>query len=342
VSFIFVQCCLLVLSKFLPEISVYSIAAEEALKHARKESTLIHYAFHRLGIPESDYVVLAGFDELLIKSGVGHLEQIHIFVSTEVDASSPLLSELGKICSPFSSMLFTESCSYLLPAYKDDGTLLEFNELVRLTALKFADGGSNAKVPMTVMNSSPPGDQDGSGRGIGGYGGGGQGSDGYGGGQDSGGHGDGGRGWWEWLFGGGGGGSEGGGPGGGGPGGGPGGGGPGGDMGNRHQLKEISFEINSYLCPSHGDRNHSQILTTDGCLTLQVLFIAARLLDCLPRFTCRRWRGIKVNTSIHDVTSNSQGSNLPHMRELAVTCNTSSLLSGLLSIRNNRQSQLWI
>jgi len=81
--------------------------------------------------------------------------------------------------------------------------------------------------------------------------------------------------WWEWLFGGGGGGSGGGGEGGG-PGGGGGGGG-GGDMGNRHQLKEISFEINSYLFPSHGDRNHSQILTTDGCLTLQVPFISARL-----------------------------------------------------------------
>ena len=257
--------------------TVHWIAAEEALKHAKKESTSIHYAFHRLGIPESDYVVLAGFDELLIKSGVGHLEQVHIFVSTEVDATSPLLSELGKICSPFSSILFTESSSYLLPAYKDDGTVLEFNELVRLTALKFADGGSNGKPPMTVMNSSPPGDLYGSGRGIGGYGGGGQGS---------GGHGDGGKGWWEWIFGGGSGsegGGQGGGPGGGGPGGegggpgGGGGGGGGGDMGNRYQLKKISFEVNSYLHPSHGDRNHSQILTTDGCLTLQVPFIAASL-----------------------------------------------------------------
>ena len=234
---------------------------------------MIDHAFHRSGIRESDYVVLAGFDELLIKSGVGHLEQVHIFVSTEVNASSPLLSELGKICSPFSSMLFTESSSYLLPTYKDDGTVLEFNELVRLTALNFAHVGSSGKPPMTVMNSSPPSGQDGGGRGIGGYGGGDQGSGGYGGGQDSGGHGDGGRGWWEWLFGGGGGGS-----GGGGEGGGPGGGGGGGgDMGNRHQLKEISFEINSYLFPSHGDQNHSQILTTDGCLTLQVPFISARL-----------------------------------------------------------------
>jgi len=276
--------------KCLPEMAVHWIAAEDALKHARKKSTSIDLAFRRFSIPESDYVVLAGFDELLIKSGVGHLEQVHIFVSTEVNARSPLLSELGKICSPFSSKLFTESSSYLLPAYKDDGTILEFNELVRLTALKFADDGSSGKSPMTVMNSSPPGGQGGSGRGIGG------------GGQGSGGHSDGGRGWWWLPFGGGGGGSEGGGPGGGGgggggegggpgggggggggEGGGPGGGGGDGDMGNSHQPKEITFEINSYLHPSHGDQKYSQALTTDGRLTLQVPLIAARLWDCLPQ-----------------------------------------------------------
>ena len=236
----------MVLSKCLLEITIHWIAAEDALKHARKKSTLIDHTFHQF-IPESDYYILAGFDELLIKSGVGHLEQVHIFVSTEVNASSPLLSELGKICSPFSSRLFTESSSYLLPIYKDDGTVLEFNELVRLTALKFADGRYSGKLPITMMNSSPPGGQDhqvvSSGQGIGGHSNSGQGS---------GGHSDG-------VFGGGGGGS--------------GGGGGASDMGNRYQPKRISFEINSYLHPSRDDQNFSQILTTDGCLTLQVLLL---------------------------------------------------------------------
>ena len=75
--------------------------------------------FGRWQIQESEYVVLAGFDESLIKSGVGHLEQIHVFVLTEVDTIShaPLLLELGKVFSPFSSTLFTESSSYSLPVF---------------------------------------------------------------------------------------------------------------------------------------------------------------------------------------------------------------------------------
>ncbi len=248
----------MVLSKCRPEITVRWIAAEGALEHARRNSTSIYEVLHDSGISKSDYVVLAGFDELLIKSGVGHLEQIHIFVSTEVNASS--FSKLGQICSPFSSRLFTNSSSYLLPVYKDDETVLEFDELVRRTALKFDDGGSTGKPPMTVMNSSPTGGQGGSGQGIGG---GGQGSGGGGQGSGGGGQGSGGDGNDPSIFGGGG---EGDGPGGGG--GGPGGGG-GIDM---REPKEIFFHIYTEL-----DGQVSQTLSTEGCLTIQVLFISAWL-----------------------------------------------------------------
>ena len=110
--------------------------------------------FGRLKIQKSDYVVLAGFDESLIKSGIGYLEQIHVFILAEVDATSPLLSDLGKLFSPFSSILFTESSSYHLPVFKDDGSVWEFDELVYFTASKFADGGSSAKTPLTIISLS--------------------------------------------------------------------------------------------------------------------------------------------------------------------------------------------
>ena len=149
-----VNCRLLVLLKGLEETKICWIAAEHALQHARSKFSLVSESFRRSNIQESDYVVLAGFDESLIKSGIGYLEQIHVFVSVEVDATSPLLCELGKIFSPLSSILFTESSSHYMPVFKDDGTVWEFNELVYFTASKFADGGSSAKTSLTVIGFS--------------------------------------------------------------------------------------------------------------------------------------------------------------------------------------------
>ncbi|KDR72300.1 hypothetical protein GALMADRAFT_143149 [Galerina marginata CBS 339.88] len=131
------------------------IAAEHALRHARSNVSLISEIFDKWHIPKSEYVVLAGFDESLIRSGIGYLEQIHVFVSAEVDATSPLLPELGKLFSPFSSILFTDSSSYHLPVFKADGSVWEFDELVYYTASKFGDGGSSAKTPLTVISLSP-------------------------------------------------------------------------------------------------------------------------------------------------------------------------------------------
>ena len=135
------------------------IAAEHALQHVRNNISSISDIFGRWNFQKSEYVVLAGFDESLIKSGVGYLEQVHVFVTAGVDAASPLLSELGRLFSPFSSILFTESSSYRLPVFKDNGSEWEFDELVYYTASKFADGGSSAKTPLTIIsiyqNTSP-------------------------------------------------------------------------------------------------------------------------------------------------------------------------------------------
>ena len=123
----------------------------------RNNISSVSEVFGRWQIQKSEYVVLAGFDESLIKSGVGYLEQIHVFIVTEVDATSSLFSELGRLFSPFSSIVFTESSSYHLPVFKDDGSVWEFDELVYYTASKFADGGSSAKNPLTIisLNNTP-------------------------------------------------------------------------------------------------------------------------------------------------------------------------------------------
>ena len=131
------------------------IAAEHALQHARTNISSVSKVFDRWKIQNSEYVILAGFDESLITSGVGYLEQIHVFVIAEVDATSPLLSELGRLFSPFSSTLFTETSSYRLPVFKDDGSgIWEFDELVHFTASKFVNGGSSAKTPLTIISLS--------------------------------------------------------------------------------------------------------------------------------------------------------------------------------------------
>ncbi|KAG5651255.1 hypothetical protein H0H81_009299, partial [Sphagnurus paluster] len=136
------------------EITTCWIAAERALQHARSRMSSVSCVFHRRKIQESEYVVLAGFDESIIRSSFGYLEQIHVFTSAKVKVTSALLSELGRLFSPFSSILFTESSSYHMPVFKDDGNVWEYNELARLTAISFTSGESRAKMPLTVISLS--------------------------------------------------------------------------------------------------------------------------------------------------------------------------------------------
>lgn len=133
------------------------IVAKNAQQHVIKQSLSISETFKRYGIPKSAYRVQAGFDESLIASGVCYLEQIHIFVVVDVTvgvAASPLLSALGRICSPFSSILFTNSGSHRLPSYKEDGRICAFEELVYLGGTKMADAGANAKMPLSAVKCS--------------------------------------------------------------------------------------------------------------------------------------------------------------------------------------------
>ena len=130
------------------------IAAEHALQHIERYCPQIETTFEHYDIRGSQYAVYAGFDESCIRRGSGYLEQIHIFTLSTILATSSLLTDLGKILSLFSSILFTESSRFSLPVYKDDGTTWEFDELVFEMASKYLDHGLTAAMYPTVISLS--------------------------------------------------------------------------------------------------------------------------------------------------------------------------------------------
>jgi hypothetical protein len=131
------------------------IAAEHALHHVEKNFSQIEMVFLSHNIEKSQYSIYAGFDESLIRAGVGYLEQIHLFTTANVAPQSPLLSQLGKILSPFSSILFTASNTLRPPVYKTDGvTTWGFDELTFEMASKIIDRGSTAAMHPTVISLS--------------------------------------------------------------------------------------------------------------------------------------------------------------------------------------------
>jgi len=121
------------------------IAAEHALCYIQKCHPRIDAAFSERNIQKSEYALFAGFYESLIQNGIGYLEQVHIFTSAVTVMDPLFLIQLGKILSPFSSILFFKSS---LPP---DGTMLKFDEFVFETASKLADGGSTAAVRATAV-----------------------------------------------------------------------------------------------------------------------------------------------------------------------------------------------
>ena len=78
---------------------------------------------------ESKYAVLAGFNEALIRSGFGYLEEIHVFCCVEIPHSPNFLSKLGKILTPYPGIIFTPSSGYKTPVFKDDGTIWDYEDL---------------------------------------------------------------------------------------------------------------------------------------------------------------------------------------------------------------------
>ncbi|KAF8816184.1 hypothetical protein BYT27DRAFT_7154915 [Phlegmacium glaucopus] len=139
------------------------IAAEGASKYvcgSRKEAE-IKAALLDLQISESEYLVLAGFNEDLIQTGFGYLEEIHIFCSVEIPNLPPSLNQLGKVLTPYPGIIFTPSSVYKTPVFKDDGAIWDYDDLSLDRAERhsniLAKGISRSElVPVTSLAQSQP------------------------------------------------------------------------------------------------------------------------------------------------------------------------------------------
>ena len=150
------------------------IVAEGALEHVGnlERKAEIKAAFLDLQIAESQYAVLAGFNEVLIQSGFGYLEEIHVFCCVEIPYSSLLLNKLGKVLTPYPGIIFTPSSGYKTPVFKDDGTVWDYNDFVldhaqtysdidakhsELDFTSFGADQSSSSVPVTAAKSGDSG-----------------------------------------------------------------------------------------------------------------------------------------------------------------------------------------
>jgi len=126
-------------------------APEQAAKHITERRGNAKAIFDTHNIPIGRYTLLAGFDEFLIRDGVGLLQQVHIYTYAEVDRGSPLLMRLGEAFSPFSSCIYTPSMTVRLPIFKADGTVWDFDKFVCDTVLKLNDYGNSRSMSPTVI-----------------------------------------------------------------------------------------------------------------------------------------------------------------------------------------------
>jgi len=128
------------------------MAADNVAKHIMSVVPQVNSVMHAHGIMPFQYAIFAGFNESLIRKGVGYLQQAHIVSSVDVDAESPLFTQLGKLFSPYSAELFTPSTRTRLPVFKEDGTEWDFNELTFATASKVIDHGSSGTAHPTMIS----------------------------------------------------------------------------------------------------------------------------------------------------------------------------------------------
>jgi hypothetical protein len=91
----------------------FVIGAESALKGIQGKEMAIEAAFADFQISRSEYAILAGFNEALMRSGTGYLQEIHVFCSVDIaQRAEYFVTKLGKILSPLPGALFTPSYVY--------------------------------------------------------------------------------------------------------------------------------------------------------------------------------------------------------------------------------------
>jgi len=108
------------------------LIAKTALQHLQQFEAEIKAALSVSGISEMDYMLLAGFNESVIHSGIGYLEEIHVILKSESPPNDGLLSSLGRIFSPFPGMIFTTCPPYFFKTsvFDNEGKAQEWDEVV--------------------------------------------------------------------------------------------------------------------------------------------------------------------------------------------------------------------
>ena len=109
--------------------------AQEAMQHLEQNLATFQKIFTNFNIPESEYQLLAGFDEDIIRSRLGYLNQIHIVLRSEPQDVDRFLLCLSSALKNFTAIIFTNKSTYRLPSAPK-----EFHEIVRANTRKTSYG----------------------------------------------------------------------------------------------------------------------------------------------------------------------------------------------------------
>ena len=124
------------MTNFTPNGKQLVLVAKTALRHLQHCEAEIKAALSISRISERDYILLAGFNESVIQSGIGYLEEIHVVLKSEFSPDSNLLSSLGRLFSPFPGMIFTTCQPYCFKTlvFNSEGKAVEWDEVLFVQA----------------------------------------------------------------------------------------------------------------------------------------------------------------------------------------------------------------
>ena len=124
-----------------PESKQLVFAAKHALQHLQQYEPEIKAAFSHSMISEMDYILLAGFNESVIHSGIGYLQEIHVLSRSKFSPDAALLLALGKIFSPFPGILFTTMppYHYKTPVFTREGEGQGWDEILLSQTLTYTN-----------------------------------------------------------------------------------------------------------------------------------------------------------------------------------------------------------
>ncbi|KAJ7577700.1 hypothetical protein C8J56DRAFT_798514 [Mycena floridula] len=111
-------------------LETFLVGAVAALGHITPRMSMIRALMHSAGLTEDQFCIRPGFNEDLIMQGAGMLQQIFVLLSTESSLSDDMISELGKIFSPFPGVICTPTMVIQTPVFHEDGRQWDFDDLV--------------------------------------------------------------------------------------------------------------------------------------------------------------------------------------------------------------------